>query len=238
MYKLRSEHCAFLISLLAVVPFITFSVSTCWKQGPGVLEVNCTGDVSECTVMTCGGTNDVCYQARNYASKNTARGCLAREFCFGLVNETWKRCETIVEGNDTQCLYCCQYDGCNGEIVTVWPAAVIATDPPAQNKTGNASTNGTSAIPMEFIYAGAGGGSFLIILIIITVAVFMVQLEKKRKMKEQLRLLNANKRRDPTFLEGIMNALGAGDDEKAKGSENEIKMKGGKASQNSKIDPV
>ena len=42
--------------------------------------------------------------------------------------------------------------------------------------------------------------------------------------------LPQNKRRDPTFLEGIMNALGAGDDEKAKGSENEIKMKGGKAS--------
>ena len=57
-------------------------------------------------------------------------------------NTNLQRCETIVEGNDTQCLYCCQYDGCNGEIVTVWPAAVIATDPPAPNKTGNASTNG------------------------------------------------------------------------------------------------
>ncbi|KAL5271524.1 hypothetical protein ACHWQZ_G001964 [Mnemiopsis leidyi] len=214
----------FLVTLLVLTafsPILIETVNTCWKQTPSPDKVNCTASVAACEVQTCAGQDDVCYLATNTLSGFEARGCLGRDFCFGLINETWKRCETPTGTNETQCLYCCQINNCNADRVTKWPESISVSVSEEVNTTNRTFNVTDEKLPMIYIYAGAGGGTFLIILIILLVIYCVLETAKKRRLKEVIAAMNKRRqmRRERSLLEragetvtettgGIFSAIG------------------------------
>lgn len=215
------DYLIILLVLTAFSPILIETVSTCWKQTPSPDKVNCTTSIPVCEVQTCPGQDDVCYLATNSLSGFEARGCLGRDFCFGLINETWKRCETPTGSNETQCLYCCQIDNCNAERVTKWPESVSVSVTEEVNKTNGTSNVTEAGLPMIYVYAGAGGGTLLIILIILLVIYCVLETAKKRRLKQVIAAMNKRRqmRRELSLLEkagetvtettgGIFSAIG------------------------------
>eukprot|EP00116_Pleurobrachia_bachei_P008653 sb/3468915/ len=192
-------HCEFLEKLLvlyviiAFTPLVIQSVNTCWKQGPSSNLVNCTSDEPACAVIDCSGQDDVCYYSYNNVSDDEARGCLGREFCFGLVNETWEKCEIPTGTSENQCLHCCQTDNCNGPQFLDWPEPdVVTTKDPSEGAT-NTTGNQTVAIPMVYIYAGAGGGTLLLLIIAALIIYCVLEIARKKRLKNVIAAINARR---------------------------------------------
>eukprot|EP00116_Pleurobrachia_bachei_P009169 sb/3469431/ len=154
----------------------------CYRTLPSPSMADCdNGGV--CEKVNCGNES-VCYLGYNVDLNMRFRGCMLRERCTILKNNTMSKamaCNTTQEGTfrETQCLYCCSNEElCNLKMIasSEWPqpeVTVVVTEPPPVPKP----------VPYDYIplAAGAGGGAFVLIIIIIIVCIFVIRARRRRK---------------------------------------------------------